>query len=167
MSPDTYQVVVWNAAHLTEDERRTAKALCAFAGRGGHVVVLSTSSWDWPELCDVKITHDPRFSRVFPHEDLADTLLEAIDPKWLIRWNGLPGTVARGAIEGAAMERAEKILWAKEPKTTVMAAVPAAWGGGRIVFSQLDLQRRVDRSTPDYDPVAERVMLKLLDPETR
>jgi hypothetical protein len=111
----------------------------------------------------VKITHNPRFSRVFLHADLADTPLDTIEPKWLIRWNGLPGTVARGAIEGAAMERAEKILWAKEPKTTVVAAVPAAWGGGRIVFSQLDLQRRVDRSRPNYDPVAEKVLLKLLE----
>ena len=72
-------------------------------------------------------------------------------------------TVAPGAIEGAAVEHAKRILWAKQPKTTVMAAVPAAWGGGRIVFSQLDLQRRLDRSQRDYDPVAERVLLSLLD----
>ena len=80
-----------------------------------------------------------------------------------IRWNGLPGTVARGAIEVSAVEDAKKILWAREPKTTVMAAVPAAWGGGRIVFSQLDLQRRVDRTQRVYDPAAERVLLSLLD----
>ena len=61
------------------------------------------------------------------------------------------------------MEWAEKILWAREPKTTVMATVPAAWGGGRIVFSQLELQRRVDRARPNYDPVAEEVLLKLLE----
>jgi hypothetical protein len=88
----------------------------------------------------------------------------------LVRWNGLPGTVAFGAIEGAVMARAEteteKILWAREPKTTVMAAVPAATGDGRIVFSQLDLQRRVDPSKPDYDPVAERVLLNLLGRES-
>ena len=152
LSPDTHVVVIWNATHLTEGEKRNAKALCDFAGRGGRVVVLSTPSWDWRELCDVKITHKPRFSRVFPYTDLKTSLLGGIDPQWLIRWNGLPGTVAFGAIEGAVMARAEKILWAREPKTTVMAAVPAASGGGRIVFSQLDLQGRVDRSTAQLRP---------------
>lgn len=170
LRPDTHVVVIWNATHLTADEKRHAEALCGFAGRGGRVIVLSASSWDWRELCDVKVTHGPRFSRVFPYTGLKTSLLDGIDPRWLIRWNGLPGTVAFGAIEGAAMARAEteteKILWAREPKTTVMAAVPAATGDGRIVFSQLDLQRRVDPSKPDYDPVAERVLLNLLGRES-
>ena len=61
--------------------------------------------------------------------------------------------------------RAEKILWAKEPKTTVMAVVPDAAGNGRIAFSQLDLQGRLDRFELDYDPVAERVLLNLLKPD--
>lgn len=139
--PDTHVVVIWNATHLTEDEKRNAQALCGFGGRGGTVVVLSTPSWGWLELCDVKISDKPRFSRVFPYTDLKPSLLNGIDPQWLIRWNGLPGTVAFGAIEGAAMDRAEKILWAREPKTTVMAAVPATSGGGRILFSQLDLKQ--------------------------
>jgi len=160
--PDTHVVVVWNATRLTEVEKRRARVLCDFAGRGGRVVVLSTTSWDWLELCDVKIHRGPRFSRVFPHSDLKRSVLDEIDPQWLIRWNGLPGTVALGAIEGAVMARAEKTLWAREPKTTVMAAVPAASGDGRIVFSQLHIQGRLDRSKPNYDPVAERVLLKLL-----
>ena len=94
--------------------------------------------------------------------DLKSLLLEGIDPQWLIRWNGLPGTVAFGTIEGAGMARAEKILWAREPNTTVMAVVPVASGDGHIVFAQLDVQRRLDRSQRDYDPVAERVLLNLL-----
>ena len=126
------------------------------------MIVLSTPSWDWSELCDVKISHDPRFSRVFPHKDLKDSLLDGVDPEWLIRWNGLPGTVGFGALGGAVMARAEKILWAREPKTTVMAVVPAASGDGRIVSAQLDLKDRLDRSKPNYDPVAERVLLNLL-----
>jgi hypothetical protein len=160
--PDAHVVVIWNATHLTEDEKRNAKALFGFAGRGGRVVVLSTPSWSWPELCDVKISDKPRFSRVFPYTDLKMSLLDGIDPQWLIRWNGLPGTVGFGAIEGTVIGRAEKILWAREPRTTVMAAVPAASGGGRIVFSQLDVQGRLDWSKPNYDPVAERVLLSLL-----
>ena len=56
-------VVIWNATHLTEDEKRNAKALCDFAGRGGKVIVLSTPSWNWPELCDVKIGSKSHGSR--------------------------------------------------------------------------------------------------------
>ena len=111
LSPDTHVVVIWNATHLTENEKRNAKVLCDFAGRGGRVVVLSTPSWDWRELCDVKITDQPRYSRVFPCPDLKMPPLAGIDREWLIRWNGLPGTVAFGAIEGEATARAEKILW--------------------------------------------------------
>jgi hypothetical protein len=87
--------------------------------------------------------------------------LDGVDPQWLIRWNGLPGTVAFGTLEGQLVEHAERILWAREPKTTVMALVPAASGGGRILFSQLDPQRRVDRASSSYDPAAGRVLLQL------
>jgi len=162
LSPQTHTVVIWNAAHLRENEKGQAKELCDFSARGGSVVVLSTPSWDWRELCDLRISHDPRFSRVFPCRSLKDSPLEGDDPQWLTRWNGLPGTVAVGALEGSVMERAEKILWAREPKTTVMALVPAASGGGRILFSQLDLQRRVDHASPRYDPAAEHILLQLL-----
>jgi hypothetical protein len=167
LSPDRHVVVIWNATHLTEDEKGKAKALCGFAGRGGSVIVLSAPSWDWPELCDVRISHQPRFSRVFPHSGLRNSPLEGIDHRWLIRWNGLPGTVAAGSLEGPVMAGAERILWAREPGTTVMALVPAASGGGRILFSQLDLQGRLDQSKPNYDPVAEQVLLKLLNPQSR
>ena len=130
------------------------------------MVVLAASQWDWPELCDIQIKHDPRFSRVFPCEDLKGPWLKDIDPQWLIRWNGLPGTVAVGTLEGAGMAGAERILWAKEPGTTVMAVVPTVSRDGLIVFAQLDIQHRVDRSQDDYDPVAERVLLSLLNEAT-
>jgi len=162
--PDKHVVVVWDASRLSPAEKRQTRVLEGFLRAGGKMVVLSTRSWDWPGLCDVKISRSPRFSRVFPYDDLKNLLLKGIDPGWLIRWNGLPGTVAFGTLEGEAMARAEKILWAREPKTTVMAAVPAASGGGRIAFSQLDLQGRVDRSKPNYDPAAERLLLNLLEP---
>ena len=70
LSPDTHVVVVWNASRLSQDEKRQAKSLNRFLGAGGRMVVLATSKWDWPELCDIQIKHDTRFSRVFPYEDL-------------------------------------------------------------------------------------------------
>jgi hypothetical protein len=162
LAPAQDVVVVWNATHLTEAEKRSAGTLCDFADRGGRVVVLSTSTWNWPELCDVKIGKSRRFSRVFPHQGMTHPMMAGMDPQWLIRWNGFPGTVGLAPLEGPSMARAEKILWAKESGTTMAAAVPAAKGGGRILFVQLDLQRRLDPSKPNYDPAAERLMLNLL-----
>jgi hypothetical protein len=155
-------VIVWDATHLTEEEQRSAKALCDFAARGGRVIVLSTPSWKWPDLCDVNIGKGSRFSRVFPHQTAPRDAFSGIDPQWLIRWNGFPGTVGVASLEGAAMGGGEKVLWAKEPTTTVAALLPAAEGGGRILFAQLDLQRRLDPSKPYYDPAAERLLLNLL-----
>jgi hypothetical protein len=160
--PQKHIVVIWNAAHLTPKEQAAAKALCHFADRGGRVLVLSTPIWNWPELCDVNIGEHRRFSRVFPHSSTMNSVLAGLPPEWLTRWNGLPGTVAISALEGSATARAEKLLWAKEPTTSVAAWVPAAEGGGRILFAQLDIQSRVDRSQPHYDPAAERVLVSLI-----
>jgi hypothetical protein len=165
--PDKHVVVIWNAADTTEEERRKAQAICGFAARGGRVIVLSTSSWSWPELCDVKIGPTRRFSRVFLHKPVTHPMLAGIDPEWLIRWNGFPGTVGLAPLEGPAMDGAEKILWAREPNTTLAAALPAAEGDGRILFLQLDIQRRVDPSKPYYDPTAERLLLNLLSERNR
>jgi hypothetical protein len=56
----------------------------------------------------------------------------------------------------------EKILWVREPKTCVAAEVPVIGGKGTILFSQLDVQRHVNRSESIYDPVAERVLINML-----
>jgi hypothetical protein len=162
---DTHVVVIRHATRLTESEKRSTPALCEFASRGGLVIVLATPSWHWPDLCDLKIRREPRFSRVFPSTALTNSPLEGIDHRWLVRWNDFPGTVAVGSLEGDVLIRADRILWAREPKTTVMARVPAASGYGRILFSQLDLQGRHDRSQPGYDPAAERILLRLLGVE--
>ena len=80
----------------------------------------------------------------------------------MMRWNGLPGIVALTHLEGPALENAIKIAWAREPKQTVLAELPAAQGTGRILFSQLNIQSRLNDSGPNYDPVAERIFLNIL-----
>ena len=87
------------------------------------------------DLFDVKIGHARRFSRVFLHQDHKNSLLEGIDPEWLIRWNGFPGTVGLAPLEGPAMNRAGKLLWAREPGTTLAARLR---------------ERRRSRITPDF-----------------
>jgi hypothetical protein len=159
--PGNHVVVIWNAAHLTPAEQRQTDVLREFAAAGGRVVVLATRAWDWTELCDIKMG-DMRGSRAFPYQGTSHSMLASIQPEWLMRWNGLPGTVAAASLNGAALEAAEKVLWVREPKTCVAAEVPVAGGKGTILFSQLDVQRHVDRSTPGYDPVAEHMLINML-----
>ncbi len=90
-------------------------------------------------------------------------MLSGIRPEWLIRWNGLPGTVAVANLEGPGIETAEKILWVRDPSTCVAAEIPITGGKGTILFSQLDVQRHVNSSGPAYDPVADRILINMLE----
>lgn len=161
LAPEKDVVVIWNAAHLTAAEKDQADVLRAFAAAGGRVVTLATRSWEWPELCDVKVG-ETRGSRVFPYPEAGSSLMAGLPPDALTRWNGLPGTVAVGSLEGPAVEKSKKLLWVREPKNPVVAEVPITGGKGTILFSQLDVQGRLDPSMPRYDPVAERVLLNML-----
>jgi len=166
LTPGKHVVVIWNAARLTADEKCRADVLRGFAAGGGRVVVLATRSWDWTELCDIKVG-DPRGSRVFPYAGAKHSMLSGVQPEWLMRWNSLPGTVAAGNLDGPALAAAEKVLWVREPKVCVAAEVPVAGGRGVLLFSQLDVQHHVDHSKPSYDPVAERVLINRLDKKGR
>ena len=161
LTPGQHVVVIWNAADVTAAQRRQAGILREFVAAGGRVVVLATRAWDWTELCDIK-AGDMRGSRAFLYPGTGHSMFAGIQPEWLMRWNGLPGTVAAGSLDGPGMEAATKILWVREPKTCVAAEVPVVGGKGTILFSQLGVQRHVDRSKPGYDPVAERVLINIL-----
>ena len=162
LKPDEDVVIIWNASKLTAEERQSAKLLCDFAADGGHVIALSTGTWDWQQLCEVNIEEPTPFSRVFVYEGVSHSMLSGIDPEWLMRWNGLPGTVAVAEVLGSPPDETEKILWAREPGSTVVAEVPAAAGKGKILFSQLDLRNHIDNTDSNYDPAAERIFLNLL-----
>jgi hypothetical protein len=163
LSPENHVILIWDGSRLDSMKSTATRAVCDFAGRGGRVIVLSTSSWTWKGLCDVAVADHPRFSRVFPASGTRNPMLEGIEPAWLMRWNGLPGTVATGRIEIPSQDGIQKILWAKDPSSIVAAELPANSGGGRITYTQLDLQRRVNRSSLYYDPVAERILINLLN----
>jgi hypothetical protein len=162
LKPDKDIVIIWNTEKLNETERQKAQALCDFANAGGRVIVLSTYSWDWRELCDVSIEKSGPFSRVFAYEGITHPILTGIDPEWLIRWNGLPGTVAVAEIKGTAMKNAKAVLWGSKPASIVLAEIPVTYGKGKILFSQLNIQKHIDDSKPDYDPIAERILLNLI-----
>jgi hypothetical protein len=159
LNPDKDVVIIWNTDKLTATERQKAQSLCDFASAGGCVIVLSTYSWDWRELCDVNIEKSGPFSRVFAYEGVTHPMLTGIDTEWLKRWNGLPGTVAVAEIKGS---NAKAILWASKPASIVVAEIPVTNGTGKILFSQLDIQRHITNSKHGYDPVAEKILLNLL-----
>ena len=161
LTPGKHMVVIWNADRLTAEEKRRADVIRRFATARGKVAILATRHWNWSELCDVK-TGDPRGSRVFRYEGISHRMLGGIRPEWLTRWNGLPGTVAVGSLGGPALEAASKILWVREPATCVAAEIPVTGGKGTILFSQLDLQGRLNRSEASYDPIAERILMNIL-----
>ncbi|MHB8898004.1 MAG: glycoside hydrolase family 2 TIM barrel-domain containing protein [Thermoguttaceae bacterium] len=158
LSPREGLVLVWNPEKLSDDEKGTAPALRRFAAEGGRIVVLSCRRWDWPDLCSVEIDRMGG-SRVFAYEHTTHWLLRDIDLECLKRWNGLPGTVAAASLTGRNVEQGKRILWVREPKHTVAAEVATADGKGTVLFSQLEVRGRVLRSSPSYDPVAERILV--------
>lgn len=161
LSPGSDVVVIWHAENVTAAQKRRVDGLRDFAAAGGRIVVLGTRAWNWLELCDVR-TEDTRGSRAFAHSGARHPLLEGVRPEHLMRWNGLPGTVAVGRLEGPAMTGATRILWVREPTTTVAAEVPVVGGKGTVLFSGMDVQDRVDRSGSRYDPVAEGILINML-----
>ncbi len=167
LEPDENMVIIWNAAELTAEEKQKAKSLCDFAAGGGRVVVLSTKLWDWGELCDVAIDKPQLFSRVFAYEGTTHPMLSGIERECLMRWNGVNKATARTQIKGPAMEKAKKILWGRDPNSTVAAEVPDAKGEGKILFCQLDIQSHIDKNKDSYDPVAEQILLNLLCSEIK
>jgi glycosyl hydrolase family 2 len=164
LDPKQHTAVIWSAESIKPAEKRAlGKLLCTFAAAGGKVAVLRGhmwSKWEWKTLCDVTLSAVSG-SRAFFHKGAKHPALRGVGRDWLMRWNGLPGSVAIGGIDGPAMKDATKLLWVRDTKTTVMAEVPAATGGGTILFSRLRLHHRVSPG-PTYDPVAETILINIL-----
>ncbi len=160
LDPNKDFVIIWDSSKLTYTEKQKTRSLLDFASAGDRIVVLSTYSWDWQDLCNLSIVRSGPFSRVFTYDNVYHPMLKGIDNEWLKRWNGLPGTVAVAEIK--VLDNAKFILWASKPSCTVVAEVPVNSGRGKILFSQLDIQSHIDSSKSNYDPVAERILLNLL-----
>ncbi len=167
LDPERDLVLVLNAAHLSSMERETVGKLAAFAAAGGRVVVLAVDAWEWPGLCDVTIPKTESgwgnesylYSRAFLYPGVSHPMLAGVPADGLMRWNGLPGTVAFAPLQGPAMAAATKLLWVRSPDHVVAAEVPAK-GGGSVLFCQLDLRGHLAGVT--YDPVAERVLMNVV-----
>jgi hypothetical protein len=162
LNPNNDLVIIWNPANLTAAEMQSAAALCNFADAGGHVVVLDTSSWNWPALSNVQVG-TRRSSRAFLYTGAQHTMLNGILPEFFTRWNSV---ARRGLLTNNDLVNlpagTNKIIWAYNQADTVVAEVPATSGSGKILFSQLDIRLRLDNTSIYYDPVAERVLMNML-----
>ncbi len=150
--------VVWDEGRLSKDARSAGKALRRFAAGGRRVVVLGPRRWDWSELADFKL-HAAVGSRAFPYAGAKHPVLSGIDPQWLRRFNGIPGTVAERYIDPADAG-ATRLLWIDTPDRPVLVALPV--GKGEILLCTLNLKSRLAPSGPNHDPAAERIVWALL-----
>ena len=165
LKPAEHLVVIWNADKLAEADKANAPALLAFVETGGRIVVLGGKAWAWPALCEVLLDGGCQTSRAWAYEGVETPLLAGISRDMLTRWNGLPGTVGAGALHdksGKNFTTGTNICWLYQPDWPVMAEVPTVTGKGSVLFAVFAWSGRLDRAQPSYDPVAERLLLGLL-----
>ena len=157
---DADAVLVWDARALTDAERASAPAILDFARRGGRAVIVDQGQWDWKELADFGLDTKTVWSRAFAYPQVSHPVLAGIDPALLMRWNGLPGTVADRTITGEAVKTGRKLLWMKDPANPIVVSVPM--DKGEIVISMLHLRRHVAGGSGAHDPAADRILMNLL-----
>ena len=152
-------MVVGPCGKVRAQDKARGAAIQEFVRGGGRVVILAQEEWDWKILVDFDMDK-VRSSRAFIYPDAKHPLLTGIDGEYLKRWNGLPGEMAGRVIKGGILERADKLLWIEEPKTPVCISVPE--GKGEIVICLLNFNGRLGHGAKARDPVAERMLLNLL-----
>jgi hypothetical protein len=147
-------VLLWRTSPATEG------GLTAVAMAGARVVIISPPEWAWSELADLRVV-EARSSRAFPYPGAEEhLLLSGLDPECLKRWNGEPGTVAEGALEGEAVQEGRKLLWIGNPEKPV--ALSLAVGEGELIVCLLHIRERMGDGGRMVDPAAERMLLNLL-----
>lgn len=161
-------VVIWDASAIPAAERKAAgERILRLVRGGGRCVILNQRKWDWPELIDLRMRARP-CSRAFAYPKAKHPMLAGIAREHLMRWNGVPGTVADRSLTWQESVKAEKLLWMERPEYTIAARAPV--GSGEIVVCLLMLKSHLPGSGR-YDPVAERILLNLLargsSPSTR
>jgi hypothetical protein len=141
--------------------------LRAFVERGGTLVVLEQGRWVFDDLARVEtpiVGYRSGIPAAFPKDQPGHPMWRGVPVALLRRWNGLPGVVAR---YGLTTDLKHDVLAVGTDRTefpTTEVAADLSVGKGRIVFCQFKIVERLDRATPNFDPVAERLLLNLLRP---
>jgi len=160
-------VLIWDVGKVSEADRSAAPAILAHVRNGGRLVIVDQPKWTWKELVNFEIRQSFArqvvvSSRVFPYDGVSHSVLANIDPEFLKRWNGLPGTISDAAIEGNVVERGEKLLWAWAGKDKRPVALSLSESRGEILICLLHLKSHVTKGTENYDPVADRILTNLV-----
>jgi Glycosyl hydrolases family 2, TIM barrel domain/Glycosyl hydrolases family 2 len=142
----------------SSDDGVTQGLLDAVAG-GARLLVLDPRRWSWPRLADFTIGPGLPTSRVFAYGAAGQDLLSGIHPHFFTRWNGLPGTLTYGFVSSGAPDL-EPVMWGNNPKEPVLVRIPH--GRGEIVVALLRIVSRLDPASESYDPVAEWLLINLI-----
>ena len=153
-------LAVWEAKKISAAERAATPQMLKFVREGGKIVIFPQASWDWKELADFEVGK-ARCSRAFWSKDAQHPLRQGLDGQYFRRWNGFEGVVAEGSLDGEVRKRGEILMWMEKPGTAVLLSVPL--GKGEIIISQLAVKNRIQRDSLNFDPVAERLLLALLE----
>jgi hypothetical protein len=151
-------VLISDSQRLTDADKAHANALLDYVKSGGRLVLLDPPKWTWDAVVNYQ-TVSARSSRAFAYPGAAHHLLEGIAPEFLRRWNGSPNVIADHAVQ-TALTDGRNVLWIEDPGKPVVTSLQM--GRGEILICLLKIQQRLLRSSAEYDPVAERMMINLL-----
>jgi hypothetical protein len=152
--------IVVGGRHVPESSDDGAtQALLDAVERGARLIVLDPRRWSWTRLVDFEIASALPTSRAFSYGSAGQDLLSGMSPDFFTRWNGLPGTLAHGYISSTAAD-VEPILWGNSPKEPVLMRIPR--GRGEIVVALLRIVDRLDPTSESYDPVADWLLVNLI-----
>jgi len=164
---ETDVIVIWDAAKLTKTQLAGTSDILKCVRAGGRLVVVlvDRAKWTWDELLDFDAISkrsmlDGPASRAFPYRGVEHQLLAGVDRENLKRWNGVPGTISDGWIEGKILVGARKLLWRDNPEKTTALSVKV--GKGEAIISLLQVTQRFSTNQKDYDPTAERILVNML-----
>jgi len=166
------QVIIWSVPDYKKLPASDRNAVLSFVRSGGRALVMGVESrkwqstheedlnWSLKELADLELKWD-NSSRAHPYPGVSHPVFANMIPEGFWRLNGLPNKSSDFYLDPDSLpDGARKIMWMENPEMPVLVEIPA--GKGSVTVSMLYLKSRLDKSQPQYDPFAERIMLNLL-----
>jgi hypothetical protein len=166
------QVIIWSVQDYRKLPVCDRNKVLGFVRSGGRALVMGVDSrqWQtthqeeliWPlkDLADIELKWD-NSSRAHPYPGVSHPVFANMIPEGFWRLNGLPNKSSDLYLEPDSLpDGARKIMWMENPGMPVLVEIPL--GKGSVLVSMLYLKSRLDKTQPQYDPFAERIMLNLL-----